>query len=87
MVATPKMIYFLHISQVPSIHKPHLLPLPPVFLDRNNFFYSQLNNSFKKIYPLLKVWGGGGGEEKGKRVVVLAKNKGWEKEKHFFDLI
>ena len=86
MVATPKMIYFLHISQVPSIHKPHLLPLPPVFLDRNNFFYSQLNNSFKKIYPLLKVWGGGG-EEKGKRVVVLAKNKGWEKEKHFFDLI
>ena len=66
MVATPKMIYFLHISQVPSIHKPHLLPLPPVFLDRNNFFYSQLNNSFKKIYPLLKVSGvGEGGGEGG----------------------
>ena len=44
------MIYFIHISQVPSIHKPHLLPLPPVFLDRNIFFIPA-QQQFQKNLP------------------------------------
>ena len=31
------------------------------FFSWEYFFYSQLNSSFKKIYPLLKIWGESGG--------------------------
>ena len=53
MVASPKIIQFLQISQVPQ----NISTLYP--LKKN----SQLNNCFKKIYPLLKdfLLGGRGG--------------------------
>ena len=54
----------LHISQVPSIHKPHLLPLPPVFLDKNNFFIPSSTTVSKKFTLSWKFGGGGGGEGK-----------------------
>ena len=84
MVASSKIIHFLHMSKVPSKHK---LPSTPHSHKKSfgNLFISQLNSCLIKIYPsVIFFWGwwlvGGGG------LGCLTRNSRCEK-KILFDLI